>query len=72
MNGKDVIEQSLAMRIARVSVLHPAGMVALALWTIANLAVVILARGSLPFDRPAVATMPFATQVAWDFWRYLR
>jgi hypothetical protein len=64
MNGKDVIEQSLAMRIARVSVLHPAGMVALALWTIANLAVVILARGSLPFDRPAVASMPFATQVA--------
>jgi MFS family permease len=64
MNGKDVIEQSLAMRIARVSVLHPAGMVALALWTIANLAVVILARGSLPFDRPAVASMPFVTQVA--------
>jgi MFS family permease len=64
MNGKGVIEQSLAMRIARVSVLHPAGMVALALWTIANLAVVILARGSLPFDRPAVASMPFAKQVA--------
>ena len=64
MNGKDVVEHSLAMRIARVSVLHPAGMVALALWTIANLAVVILARGSLPFDRPVVASMPFATQVA--------
>jgi hypothetical protein len=64
MNDKDVIEQSLAMRVARVSLLHPAGMVALALWIIANLAVVILARGSLPFDRPAIASMPFATQVA--------
>ena len=64
MNGKDVIERSLAMRIARVSVLHPAGMMALALWTSATVAVVILARGSLPFDRPAVASMPFAMQVA--------
>ena len=64
MNGKDVEEQSLAMRIARVSVLHPAGMVALALWAIANLAVVMLAHGSLPFDRPAVASIPFAAQVA--------
>src|SRR6185295_20289826 len=64
MKGNDVEEQSLAMRIAGVSVLHPAGMVALALWAIANLAVVMLAHGSLPFDRPAVASMPFAAQVA--------
>ena len=64
MTGKDVIERSLAMRIARVSVLHPAGMVALVLWTSATVAVVILARGSLPFDRPAVASMPFTMQVA--------
>jgi hypothetical protein len=41
MNGKDVIERSLAMRIARVSVLHPAGMVAVALWTIATAAVAL-------------------------------
>jgi hypothetical protein len=34
------------------------------LWILANLAVVVLADGYLPFDRPALAHAPFAMQVA--------
>lgn len=33
-------------------------------WVLAYLAVLLLARGSLPFDRPAVARLPFAVQIA--------
>jgi hypothetical protein len=58
------MEQFLGVRIARATVLHPAGIVALALWAIANAAVVILSRGSLPFNRPAIAGLSFAAQVA--------
>jgi hypothetical protein len=58
------MEQSVGVRIARATVLHPAGIMAIVVWAIANAAVVILARGSLPFDRPAVASRPFAVQVA--------
>jgi MFS family permease len=58
------MEQSLGVRIARATVLHPAGLVALAIWVIANAAVVILSRGSLPFDRPAITGLSFAVQVA--------
>lgn len=38
--------------------------VAVIVWVAANLAVVVLARGSLPFDRPALAGFPFAAQMA--------
>jgi hypothetical protein len=33
-------------------------------WVLANLAVIVLAQGFLPFDRPALAGAPFAMQVA--------
>jgi hypothetical protein len=33
-------------------------------WVLAYLAVLLLARGSLPFDRPALARLPFAVQIA--------
>lgn len=51
-------------RIARATVLHPAVQVAAALWLFANAAVLALADGALPFDRPALAQVPFAQQVA--------
>jgi hypothetical protein len=35
-----------------------------ALWVVSYLVVLWLARGSLPFDRPAVAQLPFALQMA--------
>jgi hypothetical protein len=35
-----------------------------ALWVIANLAVLLIAQGSLPFDRPALKALSFAQQVS--------
>jgi hypothetical protein len=43
---------------------HPAAQLALALWIAAYGAVLLLADGSLPFDRPALARVPFAVQLA--------
>jgi hypothetical protein len=51
-------------RIARSTVLRPAVQIAAALWLFANAAVLALAEGALPFDRPALANVPFAQQVA--------
>jgi hypothetical protein len=34
------------------------------LWVLGYLVVLVLARGSLPFDRPALARLPFALQIA--------
>jgi hypothetical protein len=55
---------SSLMAVARSAVLDRAVQVAVALWIVANVAVVLLAGGSLPFDRPALADMPFALQLA--------
>ena len=49
--------------IAVRAVRHPAVQVATFLWVIATAAVFSLARGSLPFDRPALAGLPFIQQV---------
>jgi hypothetical protein len=43
---------------------HRGVQIAVALWFFANAAMVWLADGSLPFDRPAVARLPFAVQLA--------
>jgi hypothetical protein len=43
---------------------HRGVQIAAALWVVGYLVVLWLARGSLPFDRPAVAKIPFALQVA--------
>jgi len=49
--------------IVRGAVRHRGVQVAIALWTGGTVAVLLLAHGSLPFDRPAVAALPFAAQV---------
>ena len=47
------------------AVLHHRGVqTAVALWIAGYVAVLWLAQGSLPFDRPAIAKLPFALQVA--------
>ena len=51
---------TIILRSAR----HPAVQAAAILWVVANIAVLVLAGGVLPFDRPALAGMPFARQVA--------
>jgi hypothetical protein len=48
----------------RAIVWHRGVQAAFALWVIGYLAVLWLARGSLPFDRPAVDRRPFAVQMA--------
>src|SRR5580704_12784678 len=55
---------SLPRRLVRNVFRSPAIRVAASLWIVANVAVVFLADGRLPFDRPALAGMPFAQQVA--------
>jgi hypothetical protein len=56
--------RSLLRQLVRNTVLHPAVQIAAVLWVIANIAVLWLAQGNLPFDRPALAGMSFAQQVA--------
>jgi len=51
-------------RLARATVLNPVGQAAIAAWIAANIAVLVLANGFLPFDRPALAGLPFAAQMA--------
>jgi hypothetical protein len=48
----------------RALIVRPAVQVAALLWVIANLAVLLLAGGALPFDRPALAAMSFGQQAA--------
>jgi hypothetical protein len=48
----------------RAVVRHRGVQAAFALWVLAYIAALLLSRGSLPFDRPAVAQRPFAVQMA--------
>jgi hypothetical protein len=48
----------------RAIVRHRGVQATIALWVIGYLVVFWMARASLPFDRPAVATLPFALQLA--------
>ncbi len=50
----------IATRLAR----HRLALLAAGAWVGAHLAVLALADGALPFDRPALATAPFAMQMA--------
>jgi hypothetical protein len=50
--------------VLRAVVGHRGFQGAVALWIIGYVVVLWLARGSLPFDRPAVAQLPFAVQMA--------
>jgi hypothetical protein len=45
-------------------ILHPAVQIAVVVWIAAHCIVLLLAGGRLPFDRPALAGVPFAIQVA--------
>jgi len=54
---------SLASRLARNTVLNRSVQVAATLWLAANVAAIFLARGFLPFDRPALAGKSFAFQM---------
>ncbi len=65
-------EPSPAMHIAntpslgsvmRCVVRHRGVQAAFALWILGHVVVLWIARGSLPFDRPAVAYLPFASQI---------
>jgi hypothetical protein len=47
----------------RSTLSHRGVHITLAVWILGMLAVMALARGSLPFDRPAVAQLPFAAQL---------
>jgi hypothetical protein len=55
---------SRSSRLLRNVLRYPAVLVAIILWIAANVAVLLLADGRLPFDRPALASLPFAQQVA--------
>jgi hypothetical protein len=50
--------------VLRAVVRHRGVQIALALWVLGYLVVLWLAHGSVPFDRPAVAHLPFASQMA--------
>jgi hypothetical protein len=63
MNVVQARRPSLSARLRSIA-LQPAVQIAVALWVAANAAVLLLAGGVLPFDRPALATLPFLQQVA--------
>src|SRR6266498_3145991 len=50
--------------VLRSVVSHRGVQTAFALWIVGYVVVLWIARGSLPFDRPAVARLPFASQMA--------
>jgi len=50
--------------VLRAIVRHRGAQAAVALWVSGYIVVLWLAHGSLPFDRPAVAHLPFASQLA--------
>jgi hypothetical protein len=50
--------------VLRAIVRHRGVHAAVAIWILVYLVVLMLADGSLPFDRPAVAKLPFALQIA--------
>ena len=69
MNASDQVAQAhiakSSLRAAlRAVVKHRGVRVAIALWVVGYVIVLWLAHGSLPFDRPAVAQLPFAAQMA--------
>jgi hypothetical protein len=56
---------SPALMPAIKAILHHRGVqVAAALWVVVYVVVIWLARGALPFDRPAVVQLPFSLQIA--------
>jgi hypothetical protein len=58
------MNQVLRNRSIRMALLHPAILTAAAIWVAAHVAVIGLAGGALPFDRPGLAGLSFAAQLA--------
>jgi hypothetical protein len=57
-------EPSFGRRFTRATLLHPAFWFGVVVWITLNAAAVYLSGGVLPFDRPAIAALPFAAQMA--------
>src|SRR5438105_174037 len=51
-------------RIAQATLFHPAFWIGAGAWALLNAAAIVLSGGVLPFDRPALAGVPFAAQMA--------
>src|SRR5205085_7313546 len=51
-------------RFARATLLHPAFWFGVIAWVALNVAAIVLSGGILPFDRPALAVLPFGAQMA--------
>ena len=67
MSGHDQWPQASTQSLGsvlRAVVSHRGVQAAVALWVIGHVVALWLANGSLPFNRPAVAHLPFASQVA--------
>ncbi len=64
MSGAVAVTRDSLLGVLRAVVRHRGVQTAVALWIVAYLVVLWLAHGALPFDRPAVAHLPFASQVA--------
>lgn len=56
--------QSFGQRLARATLLHPAFWFGVIVWIALNAAALTLSGGVLPFDRPALAALPFSAQMA--------
>ena len=54
---------TFGQRFARATLLHPAFWFGVIVWIALNAAAIYLSGGILPFDRPAVAALPFAAQM---------
>lgn len=61
--GNSATQEPLLRRLIGATILERSVQATVALWIAANGAVLLTARGSLPFDRPALRDKPFALQV---------
>lgn len=64
ISGPIAIGEPFLRRLARATVANASVQIAAALWIAAHVAVLALAQGYLPFDRPALSGKSFALQVA--------
>ena len=62
--GEPAISGASLGAVLRTTLRHHGVQATAALWVVGYLVVLWLADGSLPFDRPAVAKLPFALQLA--------
>jgi hypothetical protein len=58
------LQRGITAALSSRLIVPPAAWIAVLLWIVAHGAILLLADGSLPFDRPALAAVPFAAQLA--------